>query len=119
MGDGWIECGLGERRAASIHPSGCSLGSAAAGRARADPPCLGDGSSCGMLRFREPEAADMSTWMRSEWRLFIRAPASILLLAVFAVLACTGAVNGVQRVIESRQLATQALDADAKSFAAK
>jgi ABC-2 type transport system permease protein len=72
-----------------------------------------------MLRFRKPEAADMSTGIRSEWRLFIRAPASILLLAVFAVLACIGAINGVQRVIESRQLASQALDADAKSFAAK
>ena len=61
----------------------------------------------------------MSSRLRAEWRLFIRAPASVLLLVVFAVLASIGAINGVQRVIESRELVSQALAADAKAFAAR
>jgi ABC-2 type transport system permease protein len=61
----------------------------------------------------------MNSLIRNEWGLFIRAPASILVLAVFAVLAAVGAVNGVQRVLESRHILQQALAADTKSFAAK
>jgi ABC-2 type transport system permease protein len=61
----------------------------------------------------------VSARLRAEWRLFIRAPASVLLLVVFLVLAAIGAGNGVQRVGESRQLVSQALSDDSKAFAAK
>lgn len=56
---------------------------------------------------------------RSEWRLFLRAPGSIALLGVLALLAAIGAMNGVQRVHTQRQIVQQALEADALSFAAK
>jgi ABC-2 type transport system permease protein len=61
----------------------------------------------------------MSEGLKREWHLFVRAPGSLLLLAVLAILAAIGAINGVQRVQAQRQLAHTAQLADVQSFAAK
>jgi ABC-2 type transport system permease protein len=61
----------------------------------------------------------MSAGFRNEWRLFILAPASMLLLGVLAILTATAATNGARRLLDERATVQQALIADRESFAAK
>jgi ABC-2 type transport system permease protein len=61
----------------------------------------------------------MKLRLKNEWRLFIRAPASVLLLGVLAILTMVAAGNGTQRLLQERITARQALAEDRESFAAK
>ncbi len=119
VGNGWNEYGLGGRRAASLPPSAYRLGPDSTGCPGTDSRRLGQRGGRSVLRVREQEAAHMSANWITEWRLFIRGPASVLMLSVFAALTVIGALNGVQRVVETRRLVSQAVADDAKAFAVK
>lgn len=58
----------------------------------------------------------MSRAWRHEWRLFLRAPGTLALLVVLAVLAVLGAANGARLVFEQRAVVAAAVAADARSF---
>jgi len=61
----------------------------------------------------------MSGMWRQEWRLFIKAPASIGILSLFFCLCVVGAWNGAARVFTERARAAVAVQQDLESFANK
>lgn len=61
----------------------------------------------------------MSGLWFQEWRLFVKAPANVPLIALLFVLTCLGAWNGAERLALERSRAQQATATDKASFAAK